>query len=73
MRIKGFEDKPIILRDLEYRDREIKGYEYRPIKVEPEDTFVLDSEVEQTMDFLGLSVIQLKDCCKKRGIKGYSK
>jgi hypothetical protein len=73
MRIKGFEDKPIMLGDLEYRDREIEGYEYRPIKVEPEDTFVLDSEVEQTMDFSGLSVMQLKDCCKKRGIKGYSK
>jgi hypothetical protein len=35
-----------MLRDLEYRDREIKGYEYRPIKVELEDTFVLNSEVE---------------------------
>jgi hypothetical protein len=73
IRIKGFEDKLIMLGDLEYRDREIKGYEYRPIKVEPEDAFVLDSEVEQTMNFSGLSVMQLKDCCKKRGIKGYSK
>jgi hypothetical protein len=45
IRIKGFEDKPIMLRDLEYRDRDIKGYKYRPIKVEPEDTFILDSEV----------------------------
>jgi len=73
MRIKGFEDKPIILGDVEYRDKEIKGYEYRPIKVETEDTFVLDCEVEQSMDFSGLSVMQLKDCCKKRGIKGYSR
>jgi hypothetical protein len=46
MRIKGFEDKLIMLRDLEYQDREIEGYEYRLIKVELEDTFVLDSEVE---------------------------
>jgi hypothetical protein len=73
MRIEGFEDKPIILGDLEYRDREIEGYEYRPIKVEPKDTFILNSKVEQTMDFLGLSVMQLKDCYKKRGIKRYSK
>jgi hypothetical protein len=25
------------------------------------------------MDFLGFSVVQLKDCQKKRGINGYSK
>jgi hypothetical protein len=57
MRIEEFEDKLIVLGDLEYRDKDIKGYEYRLIKVEPEDTFVLNSEVEQTMDFLGLSVM----------------
>ena len=59
--------------DLEYRDKEIKGYEYRPTKIETEDILVLDCEVEQTMDFSGLSVMQLNECCKKRGIKGYSK
>lgn len=46
MRIKGFKDKPTILGDLEFRDKEIGGYEYHPIKVESEDTFLLDSEVE---------------------------
>jgi hypothetical protein len=73
MRIKGFKDKPIILGDLEYRDKNIKEYKYYPIKVEPEDTFILNSEVEQTMDFLGLLVMQLKEYYRKRSIKGYSK
>jgi uncharacterized radical SAM superfamily Fe-S cluster-containing enzyme len=45
IRIKGFEDKPIVLGDLKYRDRDIEGYKYRPIKVEPEDIFILDSKV----------------------------
>jgi hypothetical protein len=73
IRIKGFEDKLIELGDIEFRDREIEGYEYQPIETKTEDTFELGSEVEQTMDFLGLSILQLKECCKKRGIKGYSK
>jgi hypothetical protein len=73
IRIKGFKDKLIELGDIEFRDREIEGYKYQPIKTKIENTFELGSEVEQTIDFSGLSILQLKECCKKRGIKGYSK
>ena len=75
MRIKGFTDHLIELGDIDFRDKEIKGYEYRGIDIaEYEgDSFVFDGE-RYTEDFSGLSVSQLKECCRKRNnIKGFLK
>lgn len=71
IRIKGFEGFDV--GDITFRDIAIEGYEYRPIKIEEEESVLtLAGEVAIPDDFDGLSNKQLINACKARGIKGYS-
>jgi DDE superfamily endonuclease len=75
IRIKGYQPGEIVLGDVTQRDPEIEAYEYRPIDLsfDADDEFILDEEVRVTNDFTGLTVCQLKEACKQRKIKGFSK
>jgi hypothetical protein len=71
IRIQGF--KGIAFGDTHFGDKEVEGYEYRPIKMEECDQRVLtlDGGVSVSDNFNGLSKKQLIQACKERGIKRY--